>query len=61
MMAGSGLPLRFGSRLQRISAVVCLAFALYFAFSGYQSAKTMRMRVERARQLNLQNQLQQTK
>jgi hypothetical protein len=54
MAASALLPLVFGSRLQRIAAGLCLAFAVYLAYSGFQSTRAMRERIERVQQLHEQ-------
>jgi hypothetical protein len=54
MAACSLLPLIFGSRLQRLATVVCLAIACVFAVVGYRSAVTSAERAERARQIQQQ-------
>jgi hypothetical protein len=51
MAAASLLPLIFGSRLQRIAAVLCLTIACVLTVIGYRSTITPRERAERVRQL----------
>jgi hypothetical protein len=54
MAVSALLPLVFGSPLQRIAAALCLAVAVYLAYSGYQHTMIMRERIERTRQLHQQ-------
>jgi hypothetical protein len=54
MAASALLPLIFGSRIQRIAAVLCLAVAIYLAYNGFQRTIAMRARIERTRQLHRQ-------
>jgi hypothetical protein len=48
MAASALLPLLLGSRIQRMASVLCLAFAVYLAYTGLQRE---RRTIERARQI----------
>jgi hypothetical protein len=54
MAASALLPLILGSRIQRIAAVLCLAFAFSLAYTGFQRTSTLRERIVRTRQLQQQ-------
>lgn len=47
MATSALLPLLLGSRIQRMAAVLCLALAVYLAYTGFQRE---RRTIERARQ-----------
>ena len=51
MAASALLPLLLGSRIQRMAAVLCLAFAVYLAYTGLQRERRTIERVRQIREL----------